>query len=155
MQGNRYAFGLIAITAGLIILLGKLGFFSFFWPLFLLAIGIVMQMSVNREVINAKYLVVSGVFISYAIVFMFCNIAGWQQLGWLWPILFLGVAVGLYNYYLNSNSRSSSALYGSISLTILSCVFFLLSILFHSGAYFIAIVMIVLGGFVIWRARSK
>ncbi|MEY4480587.1 MAG: hypothetical protein RLZZ267_1265 [Bacillota bacterium] len=155
MQGNRYAFGLIAITAGLIILLGKLGFFSFFWPLFLLALGIGLQMAVNRDVINTKYLILSGIFISYAVVFMFCNIAGWQQFGWLWPVLFLGVAVGLYNYYLNANSRSTSALYGSIILTVLSGVFFLLSILFHSGSYFIAIVMIALGGYVIWRARSK
>jgi hypothetical protein len=155
MQGNRYAFGIIAMTAGLIILLGKLGFFSFFWPLFLLAIGIGLQMSVNRGVLTSRYLVVSGIFISYAIVFMFCNIAGWHQLGWLWPVLFFGVAVGLYNYYLNSNSRSTTALYGSIALTVISGVFFLLSMLFHSGVYFIAIVMIVLGGYVIWRARSK
>lgn len=155
MQGNRYAFGLIAITAGLIILLGKLGFFSFFWPLFLLAIGIGLQMSVNRAFINTRYLVLSGILISYAIVFMFCNIAGWEQFGWLWPVLFLGIAAGLYNYYLNANSRSNSALYGSITLALLSGVFFLLSILFHLGSYFIAIVMIALGGYVIWRARSK
>jgi hypothetical protein len=153
MQGNRYAFGMITLGAGLIILLGKLGFFSFFWPLFFLAGGILLQMAVSRESLESRWLIASGILISYGVLFMFCNIAGWQQLGWLWPALFLGVAIGLYNYHSNASGQNSSALYGAITLAIISGVFFLLSLLFHSGAYFIAIVMILIGAYVIFRAR--
>jgi hypothetical protein len=153
MQGNRFAFGVVAILAGIIILLGKLGFFHFFWPLLFIAIGIGLHMSYFRGSGNSQSLVYAGISVTYGLIFFYCKAAGWNQLSWLWPGFILGIAIGLYEKYVYGGRQSPSALYGAISLAIVSTVFFFLSILFHSGATFIAICLIILGGYVVLRAR--
>ena len=155
MVNNRHAFGIIAICAGLIILLGKLGFFTAFWPFFFIALGIGIHLAFMRNYTSSHWLVFAGISFTYGLIFLFCNLAGWDVLSWLWPAFILGIAVGLYHKYRYSGTTTGTSLVGAILLTFISIVFFFLSIIFQSGATFLAVLMIVIGGYVIYRGRNR
>jgi hypothetical protein len=152
---NRHAFGIIAIFAGIIILLGKLGFFTAFWPFLFIGLGIGIHIAATRNYIASQWLVLAGISVTYGLLFLYCNLAGWDALSWLWPAFIFGIAVGLYHKYRYSGTTTGTSLVGAIVLTVISVVFFFLSIIFQSGATFLAVLMIVIGGYVIYRGRNR
>lgn len=155
MVNNRHAFGIIAICAGILILLGKLGFFTAFWPFFFIAFGLGIHLAFTRNYLSSQWLVLTGISVTYGLIFLYCNLAGWDELSWLWPGFIFGVAVGLYHKYRYSGTTTGGSLIGSIVLTVISVVFFFLSIIFQSGATFLAVLMIAIGAYVIYRGRNR
>jgi hypothetical protein len=155
MVNNRHAFGIIAIFAGIIILLGKLGFFTAFWPFLFIALGIGIHLAYTRNYIASQWLVLAGISVTYGLLFLYCNLVGWDALSWLWPAFIFGIAVGLYHKYRYSGTTTGTSLVGAIVLTVISVVFFFLSIIFQSGATFLAVLMILIGGYVIYRGRNR
>ncbi|WJH33059.1 hypothetical protein N6H14_23085 [Paenibacillus sp. CC-CFT747] len=104
MARNNYSAGLLLIGIAVVLLLGKLGVFSFigslFWPLLVLAAGLLLHYLYFNRVLPSGVLVPGGMLITYSVLFLFCNLFGWGTMAYLWPAFLLGIAVGLYELHL-------------------------------------------------------
>ncbi|MBD2870152.1 hypothetical protein [Paenibacillus arenilitoris] len=159
MPNNKYSAGIILLLAGVVILLGKLGVFSFlgaiFWPLLVLIPGLLLHVLYFGRLVPAVVLVPGGALIVYALLFIFCNLFGWDKLRYLWPLFVFGVAAGLYEYYLFGSSRNRVVFTASIALAAASAVFIVLPLLWSWGIYAIAIALIAAGAWMMLGKRKR
>lgn len=158
MARNNYSLGLLLIFIAVILLLGKLGVFSFLggllWPIFVLAPGLLFHFLYFSRSAPAGVLVPGGILVTYSLMFFYCNLFGWQSMAYLWPGFIFGVAVGLYELSLfDTNARG--AFTGAVVLAIISGVFFAFAFLFTVGIYFVAFAMIAVGIFLILSRRPR
>lgn len=148
--------GLFIIIAGIVILLGKLGIFSFLgrslWPLVILILGILLQTLYFQRRGQSIFLISGGILTIWGILFVICNIWGWGLMSSLWPILITGVAIGLYEYYKFEKPRSSLSLWIAIVLGLFSLVFILFSLMKTGVIYLLAALLIVIG---LWLVFGK
>lgn len=148
--------GLFIIIAGIVILLGKLGVFSFLgrslWPLVILILGIVLQALYFRRRGQPLLLISGGILTIWGLLFVICNIWGWGLMSSLWPMLIIGIAIGLYEYYKFESPRSNLTLWVSIILGLFSLVFILFSLMKTGVIYLIALVLIAIG---LWLVFGK
>ncbi|WP_138751942.1 hypothetical protein [Paenibacillus sinopodophylli] len=159
MPNNKYSAGIILLLAGLVILLGKLGVFSFlgaiFWPLLVLIPGVLLHVLYFGRLVPAVVLVPGGMLVVYALLFVVCNLFGWDSLKYLWPLFIFGVAAGLYEYYLFGSSIPRVVLSASIALAAASAVFVVLVLLWSWGIYAIAAALIAAGGWMMLSKRKR
>lgn len=155
MSKNQSALGVFILLAGVVILLGKLGVFSFigtvFWPLFILVPGILLHVLFFSRMLPSWVLIPAGILTTYGLIFQICNWFGFDLMMYLWPFFMFGVAIGLYEYYWFEPHRPKGIFLASMILTIISAVFFGISLLWGAGIYFVAIVLIIVGAFLIYR----
>jgi hypothetical protein len=130
MPNNKYSAGIILLLVGVVILLGKLGVFSFlgavFWPLLVLIPGLLIHVLYFGRLVPAVALVPGGMLIVYALLFIVCNGFGWDNLKYLWPLFIFGVAAGLYEYYLFGSSRPQVVFRAALALAAASALFLVL-----------------------------
>ncbi|MFC4778493.1 hypothetical protein ACFO9Q_16995 [Paenibacillus sp. GCM10023252] len=159
MPNNKYSAGIIMLLAGVVILLGKLGVFgilgALFWPLLVLIPGILLHVLYFGRLLPAVVLVPGGMLIVYALLFVFCNILGWDTIKYLWPLFLFGIATGLYEYYVFGSSRTRMLLTVSIALAASSAVLLLLSLLWSWGIYLIAVLLIAAGTLMTFGRRAR
>lgn len=80
----------------------KLSFISL-WPLLLIWFG--LSSGSSRRADGGSPMA-SGVLITYGIMFMLCEVLGWQLMQYIWPGFLLGPAFGLYKSYRITGSRA-------------------------------------------------
>lgn len=80
----------------------KLSFISL-WPLLLIWFG--LSSGSSRRTDGGSPMA-SGVLITYGIMFMLCEVLGWQLMQYIWPGFLLGPALGLYKSYRITGSRA-------------------------------------------------
>ena len=80
----------------------KLSFISL-WPLLLIWFG--LSSGSSRRADGGSPMA-SGVLITYGIMFMLCEVLGWQLMHYIWPGFLLGPALGLYKSYRITGSRA-------------------------------------------------
>lgn len=80
----------------------KLSFISL-WPLLLIWFGL---SSGSPRRADGGSPMASGVLITYGIMFMLCEVLGWQLMQYIWPGFLLGPALGLYKSYRITGSRA-------------------------------------------------
>jgi hypothetical protein len=155
MSRNNYSIGFVLIAVAVVLLLGKLGVFhilgSLLWPLFILVPGLLLQFFYFNRVLPSGVLVPGGMLITYSLMFFFCNIFGWNAMGYLWPGFIFGVAVGLYEMYIFDRQSDRGVLTASIILSIIAAACFAMMILFKLGIYLIAILLVFAGVLLILR----
>ncbi|CAM3433986.1 hypothetical protein [Marinicrinis lubricantis] len=155
MKKHQYSIGILIIIAGAAILLGKLGVFQFvgsaFWPIFVLAPGVLFHLLYFGGVLPAGVLIPGAILTTNALLFFFCIIFGWDSMAYLWPIFILGVAIGLYEFYLFDRQHPKSAWIAAIILGVASIIFLIFSFLFSSAIYFLALALIIAGVVLIYR----
>lgn len=156
-DNNKLMTGILILAAGVIILLGKWGVFSFLgkalWPLILLIPGILLHIWVISRRASAELLLPAGILVIYSILFFIGIIGGWTFLFYrLWPAFILGIAVGLFEYYAYSPQRQSGMLLMAIVLAAVSIFLLGWSLFAFSFVYLLAIVMIAAG---IWLIVSR
>jgi hypothetical protein len=146
---NDLKLGLFIAAAGIVILLGKLGVFGFLgrnlWPLVLLLPGLFLHVLFFNRRASAEVLIPAGILTVYGLLFGFCNTWGWGLMRYLWPILLLGLAVGLYEYSLYSTSRSGGLSGTAIILGILSLVLLIFSWLGTGALYLLGAILVAAG----------
>lgn len=152
--------GLLIVSAGVVILLGKLGVFGFLgrtlWPLVLLLPGLLLHVLFFGRRASAAILIPGGILTVYGVLFLICSIWGWDLMGTLWPVLILGIAIGLYEYYLYETPRPGAVLPTALGLVLLSVVLLIFTWLDTGALYIIALVLIVTGIWLIYgRNRGK
>ena len=155
MNKQSATVGMLILAAGLIILLGKLGVFAFignvFWPLFILIPGVLLHVLFFGRMLPSIVLVPAGILTVVSLVLLIGNWFGWDLMRYLWPFFLFAVAVGLYEYYVFSYSRSQTVWLASVSLAGVSILLFLLTLLWTWAAYLIAFVLIVGGAWLMLR----
>ncbi|MBJ6363133.1 hypothetical protein ACFOQM_18080 [Paenibacillus sp. GCM10012307] len=159
MSKNQYSVGILMLIAGIVILFGKLGVFSFigsvFWPLFVLIPGILLHVLYFGRIIPAVALIPGGMLSTYALLFIYCNAFGWDQLQFLWPFFIFGVAVGLYEYYTFSYSRQRRIQVVAFLLAGITAASFAMMLLWSWGIYLVALVLIAAGAWIVFGRRLK
>lgn len=159
MPSNKYSAGIILLIAGIIILLGKVGVFGFlgaiFWPLLVLIPGVLLHVLYFGRLLPAVALVPGGMLVVYALLFIVCNIAGWESLKYLWPLFLFGVAAGLYEYYMFGSNVPRVVFTASLVTGVASIVFLLLILLWSWGIYLVAAALIAAGAWMMLGARKR
>lgn len=148
---NEKAIGIFIVAAGLIILLGQLGVFGFigrhFWPLLILLPGIALHAMYYMRLAPAWSLVPAGTLTVYGLLFGITNTWGAGLMGRLWPVLLLGVAIGLLEYAMVDRRRPPEVLTAAFILGGISIILLAFTLL-HSGIIYVLAVLLILGG--IW-----
>ncbi|MNZ58288.1 hypothetical protein D3C78_762920 [compost metagenome] len=153
---NDMRLGIFIVAAGVLILFGKLGVFGFLgralWPLVILLPGLVLHMLFFSRRASATVLIPAGILTVYGLLFGLCNIWGWGLMKYLWPVLLLGIAVGLYEYSINSPRRSGGLSAIAVILGVLSIALCIFSLMGTGVIYLIGIVFIAAG---IWLITGR
>jgi len=146
---NDIKIGLLIAAAGIVILFGKLGVFGFLgrnlWPLLLLLPGLFLHMLFFSRRTSAAVLIPAGILTVYGLLFGICNTWGWGLMKYLWPILLLGFAVGLYEYSLHTSTRSPGLSGTSAIVGLLSVVLLIFSLLGTGALYLLGAILIAAG----------
>ncbi|MEK3984369.1 hypothetical protein MHB77_13330 [Paenibacillus sp. FSL K6-3166] len=153
---NDMRLGIFIVAAGVLILFGKLGVFGFLgralWPLVILLAGLVLHMLFFSRRASATVLIPAGILTVYGLLFGLCNIWGWGLMKYLWPVLLLGIAVGLYEYSINSPRRTGGLSAIAVILGVLSIALCIFSLMGTGVIYLIGIVFIAAG---IWLITGR
>ncbi|WP_348623115.1 hypothetical protein ABFT51_18325 [Paenibacillus peoriae] len=158
-SGKERMIGVGIVAVGLIILLGKLGAFSFlgrnFWPLLFLIPGIVLHAMYMKRKVSPFMLLPAGILSVYGFLFLLCNIWGWNLMAYLWPLLLLGVAIGLWEYAINDISLSRNVYTGGVILGLVSVLLLVITSLRTGIIYVIAVLLIGAGIWLVLNNRGK
>jgi hypothetical protein len=155
MHRNNVSIGVLLIAVAVVLLLGKLGVFSFLgallWPMFVLIPGLLFHFLYFGRMFPAGVLVPGGILVTYSLMFFYCNVFGWGSMSYLWPGFIFGVAVGLFEMYFFEGQRERGLFTASAILTAIAAIFFGMTVLAKLGIYFIALVLVAAGLLMIWR----
>lgn len=156
-DNNKLMTGILILAAGIFILLGKWGVFSFLgkalWPLILLIPGILLHLWVFARRRSYELLLPAGILVVYSILFFIGIIWGWTFLFYnMWPAFMLGISIGLFEYYAYSPQRQNGMLLMAVVLGALSIILLGWSMFSFSFVYLIAIVLMAAG---IWLIVSR
>lgn len=146
---NKLATGAIILAAGIIILLGKWGVFSFLgstlWPLLILIPGILLHLLYASRRLPAGSLILGGTLVVYGLLFFIGNFGGWGTFRYIWPGFILGIAIGLFEYDMMSQVRQPGIFTMALGLLVVSVVLFGLTLFHVSLVYLLALVLIIGG----------
>ncbi|WP_223070279.1 hypothetical protein [Paenibacillus caui] len=159
-DNNKLTTGILILAAGIIILLGKWGVFSFigaiFWPLLLLVPGILLHLLYMGRRLPSLALIPGGVLVVYGILFMIATLWGYGTLHYLWPGFIFGIALGLLIYDAAETRRSPGVFPLALVLLALSVILFGLTLFTFSIIYLVAFVLIVGGVWlIVFRSRNR
>lgn len=158
-MNNKYSAGILLLIVGVLILLGKAGLFSFlgmmFWPLLVLIPGILIHVLYFGRVLPAITLVLAGTLVVYALLFMFCNIFGWDSLRYIWPLFIFGVAVGMFEYHLFGSPKQRYIRTIAVGLGVASLLCLLLIALWGWGIYVVALLCVLAGLYLMYGSRIR
>ncbi|SEN10619.1 hypothetical protein [Paenibacillus sp. OV219] len=159
MSRNQYTVGLLFLIAGAVILLGKIGFFSFigtnFWPLFLLIPGILLHVLFFGRLLPPFVLIPGAILTINAFLFFFCIASGWSNMQYLWPIFIVSVAVGLYEYHLFDTYHPKLPRTLAIIMLLTAASFFVIMLVWGWGMYLIAAVFLAVGAWLVVGRKAR
>ncbi|WP_442603737.1 hypothetical protein [Paenibacillus sp. KN14-4R] len=155
MAKRNYSLGILLLVVAFILLLGKLGVFSFIgavlWPLLIIALGLALHGLYFGRIMPPTVLIPGGALVTYGVLFFICSLFGWGLMSSLWPGFIFGIAVGLYEVSIFERQSDRSFFTASIVLAILSVVLFVLTLLVQGGIYFIVTLLVLAGIYFIIR----
>ena len=116
MKKRNSLYGLILIFLGSVLLADQLyGIdflsFSYFWPIFILVPGILLEVSFFTLKKEPAILVLGGVLTTTGLLFFFETSTNWQYSAETWPIYTFGLAIGLFQYYWFSKKNKTLLLF--------------------------------------------
>ncbi|MDQ0168609.1 hypothetical protein J2T19_000046 [Paenibacillus tundrae] len=155
---NEKAIGIFIVVAGVVILLGKLGVFGFigrhFWPLLILLPGIALHALYYARLSPSWSLVPAGILTVYGVLFGITNTWGAGMMTRLWPVLLLGVAVGLLEYGLAERRRPEYVLPAGMIIGAVSVILLGFTLL-QTGIIYVLAVLLILGGVWLLLGRGR
>jgi hypothetical protein len=94
--------GLLFIILGAVLLAANLGAFSLlrFWPLLIVGLGVSFFLMWFGERGNYGLLMPAAVMTVVGLLFLYCEIDGWQHMEDLWPVFMLAPGLGFILMYL-------------------------------------------------------
>lgn len=156
MNKQSAAVGIWILAAGLIILLGKLGVFSFigaiFWPILILIVGILLHVLFFGGIVPAVTLVPAGILTGSSLLLMIGNWFGWGSMRYIWPLFLLSIAIGLYEFAVFGVGKNRTVWNAAMGIGALSLLLFAIMLLWTWAIYLLAAALI---GFGVWLVLSK
>lgn len=153
MTNRTLPLGLAIIAAGIIILLGKLGFFTaviaWFWPLAPIALGVWLHTAVWRRRLPDAAFVPGALLVGAGIACLLCAWFGWYWMRALWPLLPLSLAVGLYEF--SASQRESTLRTAAYAIGGVSLLALLISMFVFMNGYVVALLLIAAGVAIVAR----
>jgi hypothetical protein len=133
MKKRNSLYGLILIFLGSVLLADQLyGIdflsFSYFWPIFILVPGILLEISFFTLKKEPAILVLGGVLTTTGLLFFFETSTNWQYSAETWPIYTFGLAIGLFQYYCFSK-KNETLLFFVLFLSFISVFSFAINFL--------------------------
>ncbi len=122
---ERYYIGGMFILAGILFLLSNFDVlhFSSSWPLFLLIPGLFFLISFFDERKNIGLLMPAAILISYGLLFLYCELLGWENMDYLWPVFIMAPGAGFYLMYYFGSKDKGLLVPGSILIFVgLACL---------------------------------
>ena len=112
MKKRNSLFGIFLIFIGSVLVADQIydiNFlrFSTFWPLFILIPGILLELSFFSLRKEPAILVLGGLLTTTGLLFIFETSTNWKYSTGTWPIYTLGLAIGLFQYYLFSKKNKA------------------------------------------------
>jgi hypothetical protein len=111
---ERKNIGLL-IAAAVLISLGLIFFYcevfgwesmEFLWTLFVLAPGLGFFFAFFKDRKSIGLLMPATILTSYGLLFLYCEIVGWEQMEYVWPVFILGPGLGFFlMYYLGTKEK--------------------------------------------------
>ena len=154
MKKINYLFGLFLLFIGVLLILANFGVIEIvwenLWPLFLLILGILFELSYFIYRKDAGLLVPGGILITYGLLFSVNVIYGWHLMEDLWPIFPLGVAIGLLQLYI-FGVREKGLLIPIGILGAISLFFLVNNLFFVDFGLLVGVVLVVIGIWVIFK----
>lgn len=150
MSNKPLSMGIILVGAALVLLLGKIGFFTFIgsllWPLVLLVLpGFVLHALVFNRTLPSAAVFPGGVLVTYGILFFLCSLFGWGLMSILWPGFIFGIAVGLYELVYFEKGRDNGLRMIAIGLALVSVVLLLFNLVFTVSVYVFIVLLLAAG----------
>lgn len=149
MPRNQQVIGIAILAAGLFILLGKMGVFAFIggtmWPLLMFLVGIAFYVFARMAILPPVMMVPAGMLTTYGILFMLSSWIHWRLFGYLWPMLLIGIGVGLYGYYKYDPYHPRGAWQGALLFSGVGSAMLILMLVFAVSTYMIAVALILVG----------
>ncbi len=157
-KNNELVLGMVFILIGIAVLFSNLGYFNFswnyIWPLALLIPGIYMHISFFSGLDkNPGILVPGGILTTYGILFYANVFFGWRLMGELWPILLIGISIGLFEFYY-FGERNSALLIPISILGGLGLVFLTRSQFLISRKYVVPALLIIIGVMILTKNKD-
>lgn len=156
MKKGNYIIGIVFILVGIIILLSNLNILNIdyveYWPYLLIIPGLLFEIGyfINRK--EPGLLIPGGILTTYGIIFMINIYYGWHWMAKLWPLFPLGVAIGLFQFYIFGERDNALlipvGIIGGFSIMALSFTLDFLNFALIQGT-----VLILLGLFIIFKRR--
>jgi len=136
-------FGGFIIVLGVLLLISNNNITSFHytWPVFILYLGVMFLISFIREKRLVALIMPATILIIISILFLYCAIVGWRNMGDLWPFFIIAPGVGLLlmHYFGDKNE----GLFTSGTITVSVGITFL--VLINFDLPFIGVILICLG----------
>ncbi|MGH4125388.1 MAG: hypothetical protein ACREV6_20925 [Clostridium sp.] len=112
MKKHNALFGIFLIFLGSMLLADQIydiNFLNFsnFWPFFILIPGILLEISFFFLKKEPAILVLAGILTTTGLLFIFETSTSWKYSTETWPIYTLGLAIGLFQYYLFSKKNNT------------------------------------------------
>jgi hypothetical protein len=160
MSKNQFAIGILFVAAGIFILLGKLGVFSFigtnFWPLILILPGVFVHVLFFGRIVPSTILIPGAFLTVSGILFFICIATSWTNMQYLWPFFLFGIAIGVAEFYFFDEKMPKQALTLALILTFLTFLFFFVVAEINWGFYLLAVACVAFGVWILVKSvRSK
>lgn len=160
MRNSNMIMGAVLIAIGSILLLSNLGYINFswdyIWPLALLLPGVYLHFAFFTKLDkNPGNLVPAGILTTYGLMAYAVVFFGWGTMTTMWPLILLGIAVGLLELYIFGTRDKGLlipvAILGGLGLMFLSRSFFFLDF----KKFVIPIVLVILGALMLSKRERK
>jgi len=156
---RNWVWGILLILVGLYFLLTELGVLTinlmYLLPLAVLAFIIYMQLQYFKEgCVDTGKPVLSGMLLGLAVIIFFCVKDGWDSFRSLYPLILLGMSLGIGEEIITRNGRSGSWVFAGI-LAAVSLVLLFGIAWSDMWRFGLPIVLILAGISVLWKPLMK
>ena len=155
--------GILFITLGAIFLVAQFvgrGIINDFWPLFLIAGGLVFYAAYflrHDKPAGYEGMLFPGTYLSVlGILFIAMNIFGWHAMRYMWPTFLFGVPISLGSMYLlgpKDNEIQRKDIMSAINiLSIISGILYLFTI---GGFKLLPVILIIIGVIIVYKGLTR
>jgi hypothetical protein len=151
MKTSDFILGLVLVCLGLIFLADNLDYialdFPSIWPGLLILAGIAFATGYFKNNKNYGLLLPATILVVFGLLFLYCTIAGWENMNDLWPVFLMGPGLGFYLMYQFGEKEKGLLIPAAIMVGL--GLLFLLD-LNHILKYW-SVILIAVGGYLIYK----
>lgn len=123
MTSNSKYLGFLFVILGFLFLMDNLNVFTINWSLYIILTGLLLVIVYFLKKELVIFLLPGTMLLIYGILFLYCALTDWQNMVWLWPVLFIAPGIGFLLLYFLKNREPIYSVPG-ILLIVFGALFF-------------------------------